>query len=62
MTDKFLVNEIQECMNDDASKSSHPLSVPVSTDAEIRRIFDPISYTKGNTYGLICFMISFCLL
>ncbi|XP_026478385.1 aminopeptidase N-like isoform X2 [Ctenocephalides felis] len=47
MTDKFLVNEIQECMNDDASKSSHPLSVPVSTDAEIRRIFDPISYTKG---------------
>uniref|UniRef100_A0A6M2DWG5 Aminopeptidase n=1 Tax=Xenopsylla cheopis TaxID=163159 RepID=A0A6M2DWG5_XENCH len=47
MPDKFLVDEIQNCMTDDASKSSHPLSVPVSTDAEIRRIFDPISYTKG---------------
>lgn len=50
MPDKFLVDEIQNCMTDDASKSSHPLSVPVSTDAEIRRIFDPISYTKGSYF------------
>lgn len=34
-------------MNDDSDLSSHPISHKVADSAEIRRIFDPISYSKG---------------
>lgn len=34
-------------MERDSDSSSHPISFPVSTPADIRRMFDPISYSKG---------------
>lgn len=34
-------------MEYDADNTSHPISFPVSTPRDIRRIFDPISYSKG---------------
>lgn len=34
-------------MEEDSDKSSHPISFSVSKPADIRRIFDPISYSKG---------------
>lgn len=34
-------------MEKDADSSSHPISFPVSKPSDIRRIFDPISYSKG---------------
>lgn len=34
-------------MSKDSDKSSHPISFPVTSAIEIRRIFDPISYAKG---------------
>lgn len=34
-------------MEKDSDISSHPISFPVSKPSDIRRIFDPISYSKG---------------
>lgn len=34
-------------MEKDSDKSSHPISFPVVAKTDIRRIFDPISYSKG---------------
>lgn len=45
--DFFSVNELQESMEKDSDRSSHPISFPVSKPSDIRRIFDPISYAKG---------------
>lgn len=43
----FSVNELQSAMESDADSSSHAISFPVSKPSDIRRIFDPISYSKG---------------
>lgn len=43
----FGVNELQAAMNEDSNIKSHPISFPVSKPTDIRRIFDPISYSKG---------------
>ncbi|GAB0092441.1 Aminopeptidase [Sergentomyia squamirostris] len=43
----FAINELQNAMNKDSDKTSHPISFEVSTPSDIRRIFDPISYCKG---------------
>lgn len=40
-------NELQRAMERDSDVSSHAISFPVSTPADIRRMFDPISYSKG---------------
>lgn len=45
--DFFSVKELQNAMEIDADSSSHPISFPVSKPSDIRRIFDPISYSKG---------------
>lgn len=41
------INELQEAMEEDSDLSSHPISFDVKNSADIRRIFDPISYSKG---------------
>lgn len=45
--DFFSINELQKAMEEDSDSSSHPISFEVKTAADIRRIFDPISYSKG---------------
>lgn len=45
--DFFGVNEIQAAMAEDSNAKSHPISFAVSKPTDIRRIFDPISYSKG---------------
>lgn len=47
--DFFDVNEIQAAMAEDSNAKSHPISFAVSNSTDIRRIFDPISYSKGAT-------------
>lgn len=34
-------------MTKDSDKLTHPISFPVKTKSDIRRIFDPISYSKS---------------
>uniref|UniRef100_A0A8D8FLW3 Aminopeptidase N n=4 Tax=Culex pipiens TaxID=7175 RepID=A0A8D8FLW3_CULPI len=43
----FIQNELQKAFEKDSDKSSHPISFPVDHASDIRRIFDPISYSKG---------------
>lgn len=45
--DFFSINELQVAMGKDSDRSSHSISFPVSKPSDIRRIFDPISYSKG---------------
>ncbi len=45
--DFFSVKTLQNAMEIDGDISSHPISFPVSKPSDIRRIFDPISYSKG---------------
>lgn len=47
MMDNFASSEMQEAMTVDSDESSHPISFPVTASSDIRRIFDPISYSKG---------------
>ncbi len=46
--DQFLKLSMNEAMSLDALKSSHPIDVEVKSPAEIREIFDDISYDKGG--------------
>jgi aminopeptidase N len=41
------MNEFQKAMPKDSDASSRPISFPVKTKSDIRRVFDPISYSKG---------------
>lgn len=45
--DFFSINELQRAMEEDSDLTSHPISFKVSNSIDIRRIFDPISYSKG---------------
>lgn len=47
MMDFFPTLEMQSAMYADSDESSHPISFPVNTTSDIRRIFDAISYSKG---------------
>lgn len=47
MKEMFVINELQNVMELDALRSSHPVSVPVSDPREINQNFDRISYGKG---------------
>lgn len=41
------INEFQKAMPKDCDASSRPISFQVKTKSDIRRVFDPISYSKG---------------
>lgn len=41
------MNEVVKAMPKDCDASSRPISFPVKTQSDIRRVFDPISYSKG---------------
>lgn len=47
MSDFLSVKELQRSMEHDVDNASHPISFPVSAPGDIRRMFDPISYSKG---------------
>lgn len=47
MVDFFSTGDFQSAMARDSDASSRSISFPVSTSADIRRMFDPISYLKG---------------
>lgn len=47
MSDFLSVHELQRSMEHDVDNTSHPISSHVSTVQDIRRNFDPISYSKG---------------
>ncbi|KAH8407044.1 hypothetical protein KR222_004776, partial [Zaprionus bogoriensis] len=44
----FTVLEFKESMQHDATNASHAISFDVKTTNDVRRIFDPISYSKGT--------------
>lgn len=48
MNRQFIQNEMNTAMNLDSLKSTHPIDVKVNSPAEIREIFDAISYDKGG--------------
>lgn len=43
----FSLSEHFEAMEKDSDELSHPVSFPVKTYSDVRRVFDPISYSKG---------------
>lgn len=45
--DFISINELQTAMEADSDIIAHPISFNVTGSADIRRIFDPISYSKG---------------
>ncbi|XP_053682785.1 aminopeptidase N-like [Sabethes cyaneus] len=45
--ESFVQNELQKAFEKDSDSNSHPISFPVNRESDIRRIFDPISYSKG---------------
>lgn len=47
MDEQFVVDDLQDVMDLDCLKTSHPISVPVRHPDEINEIFDRISYGKG---------------
>jgi aminopeptidase N len=57
MWDMFPLNELQKAMEKDSDINSHPISFSVTKPSDIRRIFDPISYSKGAS--IIRMMSSF---
>ena len=48
MWSQFVQGEMNTAMGLDALKSTHPIDVKVNSPAEIREIFDAISYDKGG--------------
>ncbi|ALC46775.1 sda, partial [Drosophila busckii] len=46
--DTFTIMEFKQSMQHDATNTSHPISFDVKTTNDVRRIFDPISYSKGT--------------
>lgn len=48
MMDTLTVLEFKESMRHDADNTSHAISFDVHTTDDVRRIFDPISYSKGT--------------
>ena len=45
---QFLTDAMKTGMELDSLHSTHPIDVPVKSPAQIREIFDPISYDKGG--------------
>jgi tricorn protease interacting factor F2/3 len=46
--DQFLISEMTGGLSLDSLKTSHPIDVKVKSPAEVRQIFDEISYNKGG--------------
>lgn len=46
--DQFVLLETQYVFGVDALETSRPINLQVTTPAEIDRMFDAISYDKGN--------------
>jgi len=46
--DQFLISEMTGGLSLDSLKSSHPIDVKVKSPADVRQIFDEISYNKGG--------------
>ncbi|BFF92068.1 aminopeptidase N [Drosophila madeirensis] len=46
--DTFTMLEFKESMQHDADNTSHAISFDVKSTNDVRRIFDPISYSKGT--------------
>ncbi len=46
--DQFLISEMTGGLSLDSLKSSHPIDVKVNSPADVRQIFDEISYNKGG--------------
>jgi tricorn protease interacting factor F2/3 len=51
--DQFLISEMTGGLSLDSLKSSHPIDVNVKSPAEVRQIFDEISYNKGGSVLLM---------
>ncbi len=51
--DQFLISEMTGGLSLDSLKSSHPIDVDVKSPAEVRQIFDEISYNKGGSVLLM---------
>ncbi len=47
--DQFLISEMTGGLSLDSLKTSHPIDVKVKSPAEVRQIFDEISYNKGGS-------------
>ncbi len=47
--DQFIVADTLHALHDDALKNTHPIEIPVRNPAEIREIFDAITYSKGSS-------------
>ncbi len=47
--DQFLISEMTGGLSLDSLKSSHPIDIDVKSPAEVRQIFDEISYNKGGS-------------
>lgn len=48
MNDQFIIENLQYVFGVDALETSRPINIEVNTPAEIDRLFDAISYEKGN--------------
>ncbi|XP_049305207.1 aminopeptidase N isoform X5 [Bactrocera dorsalis] len=46
--DTYTIYEFGDAMQHDADNSSHSIAFDVKSTTDIRRIFDPITYSKGN--------------
>ena len=46
--DQYIVVELLTALRDDSLRNTHPIEIPVKNPAEIREIFDPITYSKGS--------------
>ncbi|XP_054728242.1 aminopeptidase N [Anastrepha obliqua] len=46
--DTYTIYEFGDAMQQDADNSSHSIAFDVKSTNDIRRIFDPITYSKGN--------------
>ncbi|XP_055586170.1 aminopeptidase N-like isoform X2 [Uranotaenia lowii] len=55
--ESFSEKELEPAFETDSLRNSHPISFPVRHGSDIRRIFDPITYSKGA--ALIRMMSSF---
>ncbi len=47
--DQFVVADTLHALYDDALQNTHPIEIPVQDPAEIREIFDAITYSKGSS-------------
>jgi puromycin-sensitive aminopeptidase len=46
--EQFVVGEYLTALHSDGLKNTHPIEIPVKNPAEIREIFDHITYSKGS--------------